>query len=299
MEDINEKKSKSYDETVLDKIMAGNHPIMNRESPLVSAETHEKIFMLAMNGNTNAMLALCSICFYHNPSNKYQSFLWAKYAFSKGNDNALFDLADAYEFGYADKKDSDINLAKKYMQLGVERKVPGCAFLLGQIYYDNENKYTEAFNMFKSEYSYNNSFSSRAAYYLCRAYMDGKGVDKNQEEAIKFWLIIVTNYEHNNISSIITFYSLHNLLDQIYDSGKINDNLVSKIAWYKDIYAKCGSAMISSRITEYEKQFEKMDALERKDIEIKVLRDMLDKMTIVSTNSADSNTTITKKRKTV
>jgi len=103
------------------------------------------------------------------------AFLWTKKAALQGYSSAILALGWHYHGGIGVRE--DIEKAKKWYNKCLETDCKKTAYFnLGQIAYEVEGNYQEAFEYFNQAIQYNHS---KSYYYLGRMYFEGKGIFLN------------------------------------------------------------------------------------------------------------------------
>ncbi|MBQ4407311.1 MAG: SEL1-like repeat protein [Bacteroidales bacterium] len=161
-------------------------------------------------------------------------------AATSGEAIAQWELGKAYETG--DGIDQNSSIAMEWYTKAAEQGEPLAQNSIGKYHYniaenlngDNPDNYAIAVEWFKKAANQN---LAEAQYYLGKCYLNGKGVEKNIERAIKYYnAAAMQDYTEAQIE-ILRFRDDSNLKDRI--STAEYDNLVNKLAQKGALSAYC------------------------------------------------------------
>lgn len=124
-----------------------------------------------------------------------------------GDVGAIYELGQRYFSGIG--VEQNVQKAREYFEVAVERGATGANYFLGKIYYNGigvETDHTKAKEYFEKSAARNNAFSE---YYLGKIYFWGDGVEKDYDKANEYKTSVLNRPLYaNQDTGIEEFYSI-------------------------------------------------------------------------------------------
>ena len=235
---------------------------------------YDRIFKLAISGNTNSIKVLC----HFQKSKRIKSnILWYKLAFDLGDSSVCYELAK--EFSTISSVDS-----QKYYEFGAASGNVNCILQLAKNEF-NKKKYNKASELYNKILP-----NGEAYYYLGKIYE----ILEDYDNALKNFLSCCNSKDDNELAENIDYISFYEK-----NKKKSNDPF-DEIAWFTDIQKQLPDSLrIKQHIKQHIEKINKDAAekiyqkeLQQKNQEISRLNELL-----YQSNINCSNDDVSKKRK--